>query len=48
MESDPELAVVAYELVGRSYEDVARISEGHGALPGPARLAVDLEVLRQG
>jgi hypothetical protein len=47
MESDPELAVVAYELVGRSYEQVAHISEGHGPLPGPVPLAVDLEALRQ-
>jgi len=48
MESDPELAVVAYELVGTSYDEVARISEGHGPLPGPVPLAVDLEAMRQG
>lgn len=46
VEQEPALMVVAHELRGTSYAEVARLTSGTAELPAPFPAVVDLEALR--
>lgn len=45
VELEPDVEVIALELAGGSYREVARLRQGVGDLPGPVTLRVDMAAL---
>lgn len=45
VETEPEVEVVAYELVEGEYRESARVTAGSAALPGPFPFEVDVDAL---
>ncbi len=45
VELEPDVEVIALELAGGSYREVARLRQGVGDLPGPVPLRVDMAAL---
>lgn len=45
VETEPQVEVIAFELVGGTYREAGRLREASGTLPGPVPLHVDIAAL---